>query len=95
MAAHLQPHPGAGRVHWRSRRGMLEVEIELVPFARDHFDGLSRADQEAYARLLDEDDWQIHDWLRGSSTPEDAALERIVTLIRRTRENSGDGANRR
>ena len=94
MDADGESHPGAGRIHWRSRRGMLEVEIELVPFARDHFGDLSLADQAAYARFLEADDWQIHDWLRGRSTPEDAALERIVTLIERTREKAGDRAHR-
>lgn len=64
---------------------MLEVEIELVPFARERFTGLSASDKLAYARLLEQDDWTIHDWLRGASHPEDAALNRIVTLIRRAR----------
>ena len=74
----------AGKIQWRSRRGMLELELELVPFAREHFDRLSATDREAYARLLEEDDWRIHDWLRGRSQPGDAALERIVALIRQT-----------
>lgn len=77
-----------GRIRWRSRRGMLELDLELVPFARSRFDGLSEADQEAYSRLLEEDDWRIHDWLRGRSRPEDAALERIVSLIRQASEGA-------
>ena len=95
MSVHGESPPGEGRIHWRSRRGMMEVEIELVPFARDHFGVLSPADQAAYARLLEEDDWRIHDWLRGGAQPEDAALLRIVGLIRRTRAESRQGANRR
>ena len=79
----------AGKALWRSRRGMLEVENELLPFVREHLDGLEAADRGAYARLLKEDDWTIHDWLRGVSQPADAALRRIVALIRQARSDDG------
>ena len=77
------PKEEKGKAHWRSRRGMLEVEIELLPFVRDQFDGLSAADKAAFASLLEEDDWTIHDWLRGATQPADAALNHIVSQIRR------------
>jgi len=80
---------GARKVQWRSRRGMLEVEAELLPFVSEHYDGLESADQQAYARLLEEDDWTIHDWLRGASEPGDKALGRIVAMIRRARRADG------
>ena len=86
MRTRGQSQARVGKAHWRSRRGMLEVEAELLPFARKHFDGLPVADQEAYIRLLEEDDWCIHDWLRGRSHPTDMALKRMIVLIRRTSE---------
>lgn len=79
----------AGKARWRSRRGMLEVENELVPFFRECFDGLGTADKKAYARLLEEDDWTVHDWLRGASQPADVALARIVAIIRQARGKDG------
>ena len=79
----------AGKARWRSRRGMLEVENELVPFFRECFDGLEAADRKAYARLLEEDDWTIHDWLRGASQPADVALGRVVEIIRQARGKDG------
>ena len=79
----------AGKARWRSRRGMLEVENELLPFVHEQFDDLEAADRDAYARLLEEDDWTIHDWLRGASQPADAALGRIVALIRQARSDDG------
>ncbi len=78
-----------GKAEWRSRRGMLEVEAELLPFVRAHFGGLSAADRAVYMRLLMEDDWTIHDWLRGASQPEDASLGRMVSLIRQARNGHG------
>ena len=70
------------RVYWRSRRGMLELELLLLPFARSMFPVLSEPDQRAFARLLDHDDWDIFDWLQQRATPEDPDLARIVDRIR-------------
>lgn len=75
---------------------MLEVEAVLVPFVRERFHELSAADREAYLRLLEQDDWTIHDWLRGASRPDDEALGRIVALIRAARKGRGSqGKGRR
>ncbi len=71
-----------GRLRWRSRRGMAEVELKLLPFFDLCFAQLSSADQEAYGRLLEADDWQIQDWLQGRGEPVEAPLARIIGLIR-------------
>lgn len=72
------------RAFWHSRRGMLELEFQLVPFARDCFAGLTEADKAVYVRLLDHEDWEIFDWLQGREVPADpllrAMLERIVAF---------------
>ena len=78
-----------GALLWRSRRGMLEVELKLLPFARADLRRLAPADQEAYARLLEEDDWRLHDWLQGRSVPADPALARILGLIRGMESQDG------
>lgn len=72
-----------GRLRWRSRRGMAEVESRLIPFLERRFRHLSPREQEAYARLLEADDWQIQDWLQGRGEPAEPSLARIVSLIRR------------
>ena len=68
-------------IYWRSRRGMLELELKLVPFVRDCFAGLDDTLQSAYVDLLAEEDWQIFDWLQGRTTPEDEATCRLVSQI--------------
>ena len=75
--------PQIGCLRWRSRRGMAEVEQRLIPFFDRRFRRLSPQDQEAYARLLEADDWEIQDWLQGRSEPAAPSLARIVSLIRR------------
>ena len=73
----------SGALYWRSRRGLAEVELKLLPFFEHCFETLPEADRQAYARLLEMEDWQLHDWLQGRSEPSEAQLARIVGLIRR------------
>ena len=68
-------------IYWRSRRGMLELELKLVPFVRDHFDNLSDAEQFAYEALLEEEDWQLFDWLQGREVPDDALTKQVIDKI--------------
>ena len=42
-------------IYWRSRRGLTELELKLVPFVRDCFD-LSEDEQALYEELLDWED---------------------------------------
>ena len=58
------------RLYWRSRRGMLELELQLVPFVTRHYPDLSHELKVAYAALLEQEDWQIFDWLRGREQPQ-------------------------
>ncbi len=69
------------RVRWRSRRGMLELDLFLVPFAENRYADLTPADRAAYRRLLDREDWEILDWLRQDSAPA-PGLAGIVELVR-------------
>ena len=85
----------AQRALWRSRRGMLELDLLLVRFAERSYPRLADADQQAYLELLRLDDWRIWDWLQragaGLSASADHApasgraapphLARIVALI--------------
>lgn len=70
------------RVRWRSRRGLLELELLLLPFLQT---GLTALDEErlaSYARLLECDDWDIFEWLQERATPP-AELAGIVAHVRR------------
>ncbi len=69
------------RVRWRSRRGMLELDLFLMPFAESCYADLTPADRAAYRDLLRCGDWEILDWLRQDSAPP-PALAHIVELVR-------------
>ena len=54
---------------------MLELELKLIPFLRDDFSTLSEAEQQAYARMLEEEDWQLFDWLQQREIPQDKLIQ--------------------
>lgn len=72
----------AGRLRWRSRRGMLELELALQPFVRRRLAGLSALDRERFARLLEYDDWDLFEWLHGRGEVPEADLAALLGTIR-------------
>lgn len=74
-------HHDHKEIYWRSRRGMLELELKLVPFVRDCYGDLTSQQQRAYVTLLEQEDWQIFDWLQNRLVPEDETIVEIVEKI--------------
>ena len=68
-------------IFWHSRRGMLELDLLLVPFAREVFESLSHPDQMLYSELLEEEDQDLFTWLMQRTPPEDPRFESIIRLI--------------
>ena len=69
------------QLYWRSRRGMLELDLQLQPFLKQSFFSLEENEKEGYEKLLLEEDWQIYDWLRGVTTPVDEDIALVVDKI--------------
>lgn len=70
------------RLYWHSRRGMLEIDVMLIPFTKTRYKSLAKTDQLAYRELLNCEDQEIWEWLRGFEVPERPDLARIVDLVR-------------
>lgn len=70
------------RLKWRSRRGLLELELALAPFVEQRLAQLPARDKARYARLLEHDDCDIYDWVQGRSEPTDPELAAIVADVR-------------
>ncbi len=70
------------RVRWHSRRGMLELDVLLVPFAEEAYADLSDDDQQRYRDLLECEDPDLFTWFMEHITPDDADMARIVDLVR-------------
>ncbi len=71
------------RLEWRSRRGMLELELALAPYVATRLGSLTDRERQCYGRLLEHDDWDIYEWIRARAAPDDPELAAIVAEIRR------------
>lgn len=69
------------RLWWHSRRGMLELDVLLIPFLEEAYRDLDVEDQERYQKLLSCEDTDIFEWFMQRSRPDDADLQRIVDII--------------
>jgi len=70
-----------GKARWRSRRGLLELDLILVPFVENCFAGLPERLRRDYLDLLTADDVDAYVWLTSSeSVP--GRYKKIVDVIK-------------
>ena len=70
------------RLFWGSRRGMLELDLVLMPFLENIYPTLEQADKERYWLLLEEQDQDLFSWFMRRDDPSNPELQRIVDIIR-------------
>ncbi len=70
------------RLFWGSRRGMLELDLVLMPFLDNVYPTLEQADKERYWLLLEEQDQDLFSWFMRRNDPANPELQRIVDIIR-------------
>ena len=68
-------------MYWRSHRGLLELDLFLMPFAQGRYSLLSAADRVAYRELLHAEDVDLCEWLNKRSQPENLQLQDIVKQV--------------
>ena len=76
------------RARMRSRRGLLELDLLLVPFCEAVYAQLSETQQACYDALLGEDDVELLVWLKGEATPT-PELQTMVERIRKWHREQG------
>ena len=69
------------RLFWHNRRGMLELDVLLVPFVKEVYPSLDAADQARYRKLLACEDQDLFGWFMERGEPEDEDLYRMVRMI--------------
>lgn len=69
------------RLYWASRRGMLELDLVLMPFAEQRVRELSAEDQQRYIRLLECEDTELFAWFLQRQRPQDPELAAIVDVV--------------
>lgn len=70
------------RLCWGSRRGMLELDLILLPFVERAYPQLAMRDQVLYAQLLECEDQDMFSWFLRREDPTDPDLLHIVNLVR-------------
>jgi antitoxin CptB len=63
---------------WRSKRGLLELELLLLPFADACLGELSRDELAQYGRLLECEDLDLYDWLRGRNVADEDLRDDVL-----------------
>ena len=69
------------RLFWHSRRGMLELDVLLVPFTQEVYSTLNETDRQLYVRLLSCEDQDMFGWFMERTESEDPELQRMVRII--------------
>jgi antitoxin CptB len=67
-AAPLGPEE-LGRLRWRCRRGMKELDVLLTRYMDQRFCGASKGEQDAFRRLLESEDTALYGYCLGSEPP--------------------------
>ena len=70
------------RLLWASRRGMLELDLIMVPFVENCFKSLDEVNQQRFIDLLECEDNDLFAWFLGRGKPEDPEHAAIVQQVR-------------
>lgn len=69
------------RLMWHCRRGMLELDVLLLPYCRDMYLTLSPEDQEKFVNLVACEDPDLFGWFMQQSVAEDPNHAYMVDKI--------------
>ncbi|MBF9001640.1 MULTISPECIES: FAD assembly factor SdhE [Vibrio] len=70
------------RIKWACRRGMLELDVVIMPFYEECFEDLTPVEQQNFVSLLECDDPDLFKWIMGHGRSENlnnaAMVDKIV-----------------
>lgn len=69
------------RLWWHSRRGMLELDVLLLPFLEEVYSDLCEEDQTKYRDLLECEDPDLFQWFMRTATSSNPNHQYIVNMI--------------
>ena len=76
------PPATPGRLLWRCRRGMKELDLLLERFARAHLGRATPGERARFEALLSLPDPVLADYLLGGASPEGPEMAHLVRRIR-------------
>lgn len=78
----MNPTQRKAKIRYRSRRGMLELDVLLERFLAAKLDGMSPTELDVLEQLLEQNDPDLYAWLMGYETASKKELADFVVLIR-------------
>ncbi len=69
-------------IRWGCRRGMLELDLLLNHFLQENYGSLSSEEQGLFARLLEQPDPLLLEWLIGEGRPDSQEFGGLIDTIR-------------
>lgn len=75
----------AGRLAWRCRRGMRELDTLLERYVAMRYPLADATERQAFERVLDLADPQLWAYLLGQESPDDPELGHVIEQIASTR----------
>lgn len=72
----------SGRLRWRCRRGMRELDQLLGWYLEARYTNADDAAKAAFSTLLDQQDPELWNWLSGRAVPEHPGWRSIIDEIR-------------
>ena len=69
------------RIKWGCRRGMLELDVVIMPFFEECFDSLQEQEQREFVSLLECDDPDLFTWVMGHGRSENLGHASMVDKI--------------
>lgn len=69
------------RIKWACRRGMLELDVIIMPFFDDCFDLLTSSEQQDFVDFLECDDPDLFSWLMKQGCSQEPRLVALTNKI--------------
>jgi antitoxin CptB len=69
------------KIYWHSRRGMLELDLILIPFVENHLRNISAEEQQLYVKFLEEEDNDMFSWFMRADVSQKPEIVRMVEII--------------
>lgn len=76
------------KLYWAARRGMLELDIFLMPFVEHEYEKLTDLDKNSFQALVECTDMELYVWLSNK----EPAPEQFITIVNKIRQYARDTA---
>jgi len=76
------------KLYWSCRRGMLELDIFLMPFVENVYETLSDKEQQTFKKFISCTDMELYHWLTEKEPPPHAYTNLVEKIISYARDSA-------